>query len=337
MKRKNTVLLATAVMLLIVSACGQAQSDNHWRISGPFSQDNLSIFLVHSSDATSGADLVTLDEAIQKKYITVYETGDVNELAIENHSDHRIYIQSGSILKGGRQDRAIENDFVLESHSGRKPLSSFCVEHGRWSGRGNESSQQFEASTKMLPSSDLKRAAKVDKSQGKVWESVAEFQEKLAPSVRGGKAGAAESPSSLQLTMENDVVEEVTQQSLGSLSERIKLGNDAIGMVYAINGEITNADLYGSPALFNKLFRNLLEAAVLEAIAERHEKKRDDTVTQEQVLTWLETSRSEQPEIRLIGDSVLLEVHEVDGKVNFETYVGSKPGQFVHKNVMKDK
>ena len=37
-------------------------------------------------------------------------------------------------------------DLIVPPRSGKLPISAFCVEHGRWSGRGNEranSLQQF--------------------------------------------------------------------------------------------------------------------------------------------------------------------------------------------------
>ena len=74
------------------------------RISGPFTHDNLSVFLIHSSrlDAAKGK-LLTLHEAMDAKKVVVYETGTVNELSIENQSSQDVYIQSGDIVKGDRK------------------------------------------------------------------------------------------------------------------------------------------------------------------------------------------------------------------------------------------
>jgi len=44
---------------------------------------------------------------------------------------------------------------------------------------------------------------------------------------------------------------------------------DAIGYAVAINGKISNADIYGSGALFKKLWPGLLRSAVIEAAAQR--------------------------------------------------------------------
>jgi hypothetical protein len=62
----------------------------------------------------------------------------VNELIVENLSDEEVYIQSGDIVKGGRQDRTLGYDLIVPKKSGKVKITSFCVEHGRWSARGRE-------------------------------------------------------------------------------------------------------------------------------------------------------------------------------------------------------
>src|SRR5690349_8214729 len=76
-----------------------------YRLSGPYTQDNLSIFLIHGAKRPSVKTFLTLQEALDQKKVVVYETGNVNELAVENFASEDVYIQSGDIVKGGRQDR----------------------------------------------------------------------------------------------------------------------------------------------------------------------------------------------------------------------------------------
>ena len=73
--------------------------------------DNLTVFLIHGKDRIDVSGLLTLEEAIEQKKVIVNETGSVNELTIENVSDVPVYVQSTDIVKGGRQDRTIANDF----------------------------------------------------------------------------------------------------------------------------------------------------------------------------------------------------------------------------------
>src|SRR5437773_5252399 len=113
------------------------------RLSGPYTHDNLSIFLIHGANQPSAKTFLTLQEALDQKKVVVYETGNVNQLAIENFSGEDVYVQSGDIVKGGQQDRVFPDDFVLPKTSGRVPISSFCVEQGRWTRRGTERADRF--------------------------------------------------------------------------------------------------------------------------------------------------------------------------------------------------
>ena len=160
----------------------------NYTLSGPHSHNNLSVFLIHGKDISNGTPPLTLQEAMAQKKVVVHETGDVNNLAIENVSQEEVFVQSGDIVKGGQQDRVLALDLIVPPKSGRVPISSFCVEQGRWSGRGDESARAFSRSEKMLVSKDLKIAAKHKASQEEVWDYVGKSQEKLGKGVAVARA-----------------------------------------------------------------------------------------------------------------------------------------------------
>src|SRR5215813_8277644 len=144
------------------STSGQdAAANSSYRLSGPYTHGNLTVFLVHGKDLTNKTFL-TLQEALAQKKVRVYETKDVNELAIRNLSNQDIYVQAGDIVRGGDQDRMISLDFIVPPKSGRLPIAAFCVESGRWSKRGNEEAATFTSSDNAVALKDLKLAAKVD-------------------------------------------------------------------------------------------------------------------------------------------------------------------------------
>jgi len=178
-----------------------------YTVSGPYTYKNLTIFLLHGSGQSQRQAPLTLQEAMKRKLVVVRETGDVNRLTIQNRSNQDVFVQAGDIVKGGQQDRVLALDLIVPPKSGRIPIDSFCVEHGRWSRRGDEAVTAFSSSDNALASKELKIAAKARRSQGDVWANVSKTQEKLAmnmsvaPSAaptsgrarRGaGSAGAAE-------------------------------------------------------------------------------------------------------------------------------------------------
>src|SRR5439155_18672138 len=113
------------------------------RLSGPYTHGNLTVFLIHGSDRLKGKEFLTLAEGIEKKVVVVHETSNVNELAIENVGSTDVYVQSGDIVKGGKQDRTIAMDFIAPARSGKLPIVSLCVEHGCWEQRGVEDVAAF--------------------------------------------------------------------------------------------------------------------------------------------------------------------------------------------------
>ncbi len=126
-------------------------------ISGPYTHENLTIFLVHGKSAEGPVPL-TLDEALGKGNVKVHETGSVGELEIENRGSEEVFVHAGDIVKGGQQDRVVTSSLMLRAKSGRVPLAVFCVERGRWSARGEESVKQFASASEMLPTREAKLA-----------------------------------------------------------------------------------------------------------------------------------------------------------------------------------
>src|ERR1051326_1109472 len=115
-------------------------------ISGPFTHRNLQLFLVHGDTQLEQRHYATLSEGLAKGIVIVKETGNVQELMVENVSkDQTVFINAGDIVKGRRQDRTLRDDLILTARSGLVPLPSFCVEHGRWTRRGEEPAAAFSA------------------------------------------------------------------------------------------------------------------------------------------------------------------------------------------------
>src|SRR5688572_9386837 len=194
------------------------------RITGPHVKDNLAIYLIHAPDRVAGAKYLTLQEAMEQKKVVVHETGNVNELAIENLADEDVYIQSGEIVKGGKQDRTIGTDMIITRSMGKTPIASFCVEHGRWQSRGGENVAAFSGSSGYVAGKAMKRASNTnyrEADQQAVWQSVRLSQASLSRSV-AADVQASTSPSSFQLTLENEKLNEKVHDYLKSLEPAAK-------------------------------------------------------------------------------------------------------------------
>src|SRR2546421_3523560 len=205
------------------------------KLSGPYTHGNLTVFLIHGPDRMKGREFLTLAEAMEKKVVVVHETENVNELAIENRGDTDVYVQSGDIVKGGKQDRTIAMDFIVPAKSGQLPIASFCVEHGRWQQRGAEDAGYFSYGA-TVPSKEVKLAAKRSMNQQEVWNEVAATQQKLSDSV--GVQVMAGRGGSLQLAQEDKKVKETSEEYVKALANLIDGKNDVVGYAFAINGKM---------------------------------------------------------------------------------------------------
>src|SRR6476646_1233987 len=156
MHRRTFVALAASSLALLTLYPARADD---YRVSGPVIHDNLAIYLVHGKSAAGPVPL-TLDEALARRTVKVHETGNVNELQIENLGAEHVFVQSGDIVKGGQQDRVLTVSLLLPPTSGRIPIASFCVEQGRWTARGKEDVKTFAAASAVVPSREAKIAMK---------------------------------------------------------------------------------------------------------------------------------------------------------------------------------
>ena len=314
-------------------ATSTKQQSNDYRISGPYTYKNLTIFLVHGSDLITGHSFLTLQEALAQKKVIVYETKDVNELAISNLSNQDVYVQSGDIVRGGDQDRMISTDFIVPPKSGRMPIAAFCVESGRWSKRGNEVNASFGSSENSVATKELKLAAKSSNSQQAVWDNVTVAQAKLSKNV-SETVNASVSRSSLELSLENNKVKETAASYISALSRILKNKSDVIGYVFAINGQVNSADVYASSALFAKLWPKLLKASAVEAIAELEENAKPKVVAESAVTAFL-SGPGKAGEEKDVTSRVRLVTREDDESVFFETRDRQKKDAWIHRNYIK--
>ena len=244
-----------------------------WSLSGPYTHKNLTVYLVHGPDLLHGRSFLTLQEALEQKKARVYETGNVNELAIENLSDkEELFVQAGEIVRGGKQDRVLAVDLIIKPGSGKVSIGAFCVEAGRWTQRGTESAMMFCVSNKMAPTNELKTAVIKGGNQRRVWSSVAAAQRALDMNADGPVTDPT-SPTSLQLSLEQGVVRKGTSEYVDALSKALQGAKDGIGIVVAIDGEIYNADIYSSHQLFGKLLPKLLESSATAALTQQQKEK----------------------------------------------------------------
>jgi hypothetical protein len=200
--------------------------------------------------------LLVLDEAMAANKVKIQEIadGNVNSLTFVNKADHPVFVMAGEVIIGGKQDRIIGKNTVIPANTTQE-VPVFCVEHGRWDGK----TKQF-ATAKALAHGRLRGQANYAAQQD-VWNEIA----------AKNKVRKTESASGTYRHV-------AQQQSDGTLSAMEKQVNAAlakipaadrarmVGYAVALNGAVATVDVFGSPALFQKLETKLVRSYLTEAV-----------------------------------------------------------------------
>lgn len=307
-----------------------------YTLSGPYRHENLTLFLIHGPGGSAGGQLLTLEEAMARRVVIVHETEEVNELAVRNVSRRQeVFIQSGDIVKGGQQDRMLSVDLIVPARSGRIPIDAFCVEHGRWEGRGGEPVAAFSGSEQMVATKELKMAARQARSQEEVWQRVDEAQAKLSASTNVS-VQSPDSESSLQLSLENAKVKAQAGRYIRALSKIVEGKSDVIGYAFAVNGRVSSADVYASGALFRKLWPKLLKASAVEALAEMpsYDKTAVASVSADTLRELFADAEQGSEETQEVTKRTHMLKREGERGIFFETRDMAHNGAWVHRNYL---
>ena len=251
------------IILVVLSQCAFAQyTKENLAMGEKNTYANLQIYPIRANksfhDAHKGVGKhTTLQQGLKQNKIKVTESsssGSVNKLFIENVSNDTIMVLAGEVVQGGKQDRVIQNDFVLYPKSGKKDLEVFCVEAGRWTqnGSGSEFKDYFSIST-----NTVRKAAAVEKDQGKVWEKVASTNEALNVKSSTGALTAAKGAKEV-----NDQIAAYKKQFGSSFNGQ----PDVIGIVAVSGKNVLGCDLFATHEMFLSYYPNLLDSYATEAI-----------------------------------------------------------------------
>jgi hypothetical protein len=242
-----------------------------YEIGPPKAFGNLTVFAVLSKKQEDVGPMTTLDAALSKGVASVREMGSgpngegaqVGSLVIENRGAIPVYVLAGTIVKGGKQDRQIGQDFIVGANQ-TVPVDAFCVEHGRWTTNreGVATGGQFGV-VGLLTDSRVRAAAEYGKDQGEVWARVAGVNE-------ANKKGAA-SGTLLASVDSADLVTKRTalaKQVDGYIASTQPI-DEVVGLAYAVDGKVRSVRWFSHHTVFELFRATLVGTAAMEAITAR--------------------------------------------------------------------
>jgi hypothetical protein len=280
-----------------------------WRVGAPIAFERLTVFPVISDQLTASVEFITLDQGLRSGKVIITELGangrsrridrrqisdgaEVNRLALTNNSGKALVLIAGEMILGGKQDRIVGHDCIIEAGNAPVPFDVFCVEHGRWSGEsafgqsrgsgggvaaGNDGGRgtgsgsgsgggagpaqdqdrivAMTVAPMALPK--IREKAQAKKSQGDVWNAVSETVTVTA---------AESSTGALSRVYESKRVNGKLQKYERALKDKLS-ANNVVGVVAAVGGKIVSADVFANHALFQAYWPKMLKSYALEAVS----------------------------------------------------------------------
>jgi hypothetical protein len=197
---------------------------------------------------------MSLVDAMKKSKIKLREIdgskgGDVNWLEVKNRSKEDVFISSGQVISGGKQDRVFAETKVVAAGA-TDYVKVFCIEKGRWDRKPKPFKHRGSADVA------LRKVMDRSKRQANVWK---EIDNQLA-------ANNGLSETSTYLKLFNNAVEDTGY--INFFTRKYRQGDSAYAGFVAITGnKIICTDLFAITRLNNLAFQPTLASYVRTAIS----------------------------------------------------------------------
>lgn len=276
-------LPAIAALLLLFSACNDEQAlVNNASKSGlqlltdanpAWQYENLRLYPIVADAAliqehASLSTLKTLAEGMKTSGFRITEQKQFgrsddrtyNLLTVQNKSQDTVYILSGDVVTGGKQDRVISQDQIVMPGTVHN-MDVFCVEQGRWSSNDTTSSPSRQklyafSGYYSVASPKVRQAVQRTGSQQQVWAAVASVTE----------ANGATSKTSTYAALETANDQKNRRDAyLRFFEGKLDKESQVVGMVAVCGDQILGVDIFGHPDLFQREYASLLHGYVTEA------------------------------------------------------------------------
>ncbi|MBO9636074.1 MAG: hypothetical protein J7578_23425 [Chitinophagaceae bacterium] len=230
--------------------------------------------------------MISLSQGLAAGTVVVTERGtaateNVHWLRINNNSGVPVYIGSGEVIMGGRQDRMITKDTVLLPAEKDQYIPVMCVEEGRWS----DKQKKFVYNN--YANAQLRKVLGTTNNQVLVWKEID----------RQLNDNGFHSSSLAYLAQRHDKKMAIPQNEYHQYfhNKFMKEDTSVVGMICISGDKIIGCDIYAGKGLFDASLDALLYGYIEEALLHGQ----PPVVTDERVVTYLApklTSEEEQKE-----------------------------------------
>jgi hypothetical protein len=223
-------------------------------VADPIEYKNLKIFPLELKTAISSRNFTTLDEASDKGWIKIRESGDgeVNFVEVRNNGGDMVFLMTGEMIVGAKQDRMLKQDVLVPAHSEWIRVPVFCVEHGRWV----SVSPEFKSGNLVVPNA-VRSEAKASESQSDVWAGIARSQDEL---------GVASGSGTVRANYEDEEVGAKVAEYEKHFEGVPKISKSTVGVIVTTGDRIICFDLFANNQLIGKIWKKLVKSYAMDAI-----------------------------------------------------------------------
>ncbi|MHA1378092.1 MAG: ARPP-1 family domain-containing protein [Candidatus Helarchaeota archaeon] len=210
-------------------------------------------------------DYISFEEALKANILKFTDTGDINQVIVENTGDKDVLIFAGQIISSqGSQDRVIADTVFLTPHETVKITCNCC-----------EASKPIYRGTNFAGSSYSPRSIKYCsimtdvehyQRQSDIWSKVNSTRMKLK------RAGAYKARDTDKL---EDIVQN-TKKNTKELLKKVKLVNNQRGVIVLNNNsKLVGLEIYDSPVTYQSLHEKLIESYLEDIVSEKKKPLKD--------------------------------------------------------------
>lgn len=206
-------------------------------------------------------EVIGADQAAGQQVAQAEVGGQVNRLVIENKGTQAILVLAGTLVKGGRQDRQIAQDFIIPPGK-TVPVDAFCVEHGRWTAQreGVNTAGQFEAQ-KVMATKEVRDSGQFKADQSAVWAEVANSNKAAGKDPGTGTMMATVEETDKEALARREKIRKTAQEAFAALAK----GEQAPqGLAYAIDGKAKEVRCFADPKIFQLYEETLVNTLAME-------------------------------------------------------------------------
>ena len=215
------------------------------------------------SEAREAPFYLTLGQALKAKTAhieEISEQGSVPEILFENSDDAPVLLLDGQELIGAKQHRILNLTILVPARSTLAiPVS--CVERGRWHWSRRDFAESEDIAFAKLRmqkarsvSANLRQAGSRRADQAEVWSSVSQKSFDL---------GTSSHTDAMRDSYEQ------RRDVLNGYVQAFPAIDEQVGVVFALNGEVTGVDLFDHPATFKVVLPRLVRSQALDALSKK--------------------------------------------------------------------